>query len=86
MGGERGQFNGNEHVDDEIDLLAADSTRFLGGESEFGAGSVNGPEEVLNVRREGTGIPCGWGAELSVLKRDTLAVDCRGGRRIAVES
>ncbi|GMY14961.1 hypothetical protein FCV25MIE_10200 [Fagus crenata] len=79
----------NEHVDEDIDLQSADSTRFLGGDKTCCfcyCFSVRLSSNDGWLRLEGSGIPCGRGEEGSVWKRDSRWVSWRGGRVGAVGS
>lgn len=73
-----------EHVEDNMVLRWADSTRFLGGERGMESSLGFSGAEVLKVRLElGGWIPCEWGAaEGSVWKRDFREWCWRGGRDV----
>lgn len=79
-----GAILSREHVEDDMVLRWADSTRFLGGERGTESEGGFSGAEVLKVRLElGVWIPCGWGAaEGSVWKRDFRGCGWRGGRDV----
>lgn len=67
-----------KQVDDLMDLLWADSMRFLGGESRFGSVNIFGPSEFRPVW--GVGIACGRVEEESAWNRDLRGSDWRRER------